>query len=170
MKNYTESQLAEIIINTLNKNGIEPTEDFTAAAGKDYGYVAAYELASGKGYAIACGDNNYAICDNADDLGDWLINQDLSGLDLLLNRASVYGIDSVDEAPAESTRTCAVFISRDFYGPHSDISVALEENGQREAEFENAAAAQAWIDEAEEDIYMLSHNESSRPTYKVVEL
>ena len=173
MTNYTETELAKIIIDTLRENGVEPTDDFTADAGKDYGYVAAYELASAKGYAIAYGDNgetNYAIADNAEDLGDWLISQDLSGFDLLRNRASVYGIDSVGDAPAESTNTCAVLISRGFYGPHSEISVAMEENGQREAEFDNAAAAQAWIDEAEEDTYVLSHNESSRPTYKVVEL
>ena len=175
MTNYTETELAEIIIDTLRENGVEPTADFTSDAGKDYGYVAAYELASAKGYAIAYGDNsetNYAIVDNAEDLGDWLISQDLSGLDLLLNSARVYGIESVDAAPAESTNPCAVLISRNFYGPRSEISVAMEENGQRqvEAEFDNAATAQAWVDRAEEDTYVLSHNESSRPTYKVVEL
>ena len=173
MTNYTETELAEIIIDTLRENGVEPTDDFTADAGKDYGYVAAYELTSGKGYAIAYGDNgqtNYAIAETADDLGDWLISQDLSGLDLLRNRASVFGIETVDAAPEDSTNLCAVLISRDYYGPHSEISVAMEDNGQREAEFDNAAAAQAWIDEAEEDTYVLSHNESSRPTYKVVEL
>ena len=175
MTNYTETELAEIIIDTLRENGVEPTADFTADSGEDYGYVAAYALARAKGYAIAWGDNsetNYAIADSVDDLGDWLISQDLSGLDLLLNSARVYGIESVDAAPAESTNTCAVLISRNFYGPRSEISVAMEENGQRqvEAEFDNAAAARAWIDRAEEDTYVLSHNESSRPTYKVVEL
>ena len=183
MTNYTETELAEIIIDTLCKNGVEPTDDFTADSGADYGYVAAYELASAaKGYAIAWGDSgetSYAIADSVEDLGYWLISQDLSGLDLLLNRARVYGIDSIVAAPAESTNACVVLISRDFYGPHSQIRVAMEENGQREraaefdnaaAAFDNAAAAQAWIDRAEEDTYVLSHNESSRPTYKVVEL
>ena len=177
MTNYTETELAKIIIDTLSENGVEPTADFTSDAGKDYGYVAAYELASAAkwGYAIAIGNNsetNYAIADSAADLGDWLISQELSGLDLLRARASVYGIESVDPAPAESTNPCAVLISRNFYGPRSEISVAMEENGQRqvEAEFDNAATAQAWVDRAEEDTYVLSHNESSRPTYKVVEL
>ena len=178
MTNYTETELARIIIDTLRENGVEPTNDFTSDAGKDYGYVAAYALASAAkwGYAIAIGNNsetNYAIADSAADLGDWLISQELSGLDLLRARASVYGIESVDPAPAESTNPCAVLISRNFYGPRSEIRVAMmEENGQREreAEFDNAAAAQAWIDRAEEDTYVLSHNESSRPTYKVVEL
>ena len=35
---------------------------------------------------------------------------------------------------------------------------------------QTAEAAQAWIDKAEEEIYYLSHNESGRPTYKVVEI
>jgi hypothetical protein len=172
MKNYTETELAKIIIATLRENGVEPTANFTADSGEDYGYVSAYELAGGKGYAIAYGDSgetNYAVADDTDDLGDWLISQDLSGLDLLRNRASVFGVETVDAAPQDSTNLCAVLISRNYYGPHSEISVAMEDNGQREAEFDNAAAAQAWIDGAEED-YVLSHNESSRPTYKVVEL
>ena len=172
MTNYAETELAEII-NTLCEQGVKPTDDFTADVGKDYGYVAAYELASSKGYAIAYGDNgqtNYAIAETADDLGDWLISQDLSGLDLLRNRANVFGIKSVDAAAENTTNPCAVLISHDYYGPHSEISVATEDNGQREAEFDNAEAAQAWIDEAEEGTYYLSHNESGRPEYKVVEL
>lgn len=170
---YTESQLAKIIIDTLRDHGVDPTDDFTAAAGKDNGYVAAYELANNKGYAIAFGDNgetNYAIFETADDLGDWLIRDDLSGLDSLRAVASVYGISSIDPAARDSTNPCAVLISREFYGPYSHISVAMDDNGQHEAEFDSFAAAQAWIDAEEEDTYVLDHNETGRPTYVVVEL
>lgn len=173
MKTYTEKQLAEIIIRTLEENGIKPNKDFTACSGVDYGYVKAYALAETDNYAIGYGDNaetNYAIAANTEDLGEWLISQDLSGLDSLINRASVYGIGSIDAAPDDSTDLCAVLISRDFYGPYSRISVAMEDDGQHEAEFDGAAAARAWIEKEEEYTYVLSHNESNRPTYKVVAL
>jgi hypothetical protein len=165
---------AEVIVRTLEENSVAPTDTFTAAAGRDYGQVRSWTLTGSDGLAaIAYGDSGetrYEITGEDDDLSNWLIRDNLDGLDRLINLASVRGIDEVDAAEPDSTNTCAVLISRDFYGAHSEISAAMEENGQREAAFETAAAAQAWIDKAEEGTYYLSHNESGRPTYKVVEL
>ncbi len=165
---------AEVIVRTLEENSVAPTDTFTAAAGRDYGQVRSWTLTGSDGLAaVAYGDSGetrYEITGDDDDLSNWLIPDNLDGLDRMINLASVRGIDAVDAAEGDSTNPCAVLISRDFYGPSSQIEVAMEDDGQHEAEFDTAATAQAWIDEAEKGTYYLFHNESSRPTYKVVEL
>lgn len=169
----TSADYAEIIVRTLDEHCIDPIETFTAVAGSDYGLVRAWMLAGCESFAIAYGDSgqtNYSICSNMDDLGEWLIDDNASGLDAIRGRAGVYGIETIKTAPADSENICAVLISRNFYGPRSDISVAMTSDGQREEEFETAADAQAWIDEVDGVTYYLSHNESSRPTYKIVEI
>jgi hypothetical protein len=171
---YNSSDYAEVIVRTLEEHSIEPDNIFTAAAGRDYGQVRSFSLVGTDGLvAVAYGDSGetrYEITGDDDDLSNWLIPDNLDGLDRLINLASVRGIDEVDAAEPDSTNTCVVLISREFYGPRSEISAAMEDDGQREAEFENAEAAQSWIDKAEAGIYYLSHSESARPTYKVVEL
>ncbi|MGN6548773.1 MAG: hypothetical protein ACTHJ3_02610 [Pararhizobium sp.] len=58
-------------------------------------------------------------------------------------------------------------ITREFYGPETKRSLLTKGNGHAE-QFDALAVAKAHIAELDSDRYHLSHNESSRPTYKVV--
>lgn len=162
------SQLHGILVNLK----IEPTEDFTAAAGQDYGYVAAWDLGD-HGYLIQHGDNGtteYDIADDADDLAAWLEYDDVHGLDAIIQTANVRGsgeVDEVNEAD-DAVGPFYVLITRDWYGPTETSSIAMDEYGQNNLEFSVWQDAQDWIDAAEEGIYSLSHNESGAPSYKIV--
>jgi hypothetical protein len=165
----TNTRGAEKIINDLIEEGIKPADTFTASAGRDYGQVKAWKLDDGT-YAIAYGDNgetNYAIHADADDLGDWLIHDDLGGIDRNIERANVYRLDQVSEA--ESGALCSVLIEQSYYGPYTRTDAARDERGDV-LEFDNGPAAQQWIDQSDSGTYYLEHNETGRPAYKIVEL
>jgi hypothetical protein len=58
----------------FQSHGIEPDEEFVAAAGRNSGYVAAWQLPDGK-YVIAYGNNaktEYSVVDTVGDLSRWL--------------------------------------------------------------------------------------------------
>ena len=64
----TLSELAAI----FDDRGIGPDSEYTAEAGRDYGYVAAWELPDG-GYLISYGDNgttSHALAEPEDDGAD----------------------------------------------------------------------------------------------------
>lgn len=169
MKTYTESNMAMIIITTMIERGIDPDETYTAEAGSDYGYVEAWELPSGD-YAIKYGDNgqtDYAIAADTDDLAEWLEYDDLEGVTRAVQTAMVRGIDEVREAGEGDDGPFAVLVSRDYYGPKSITAAACDDRGDT-LEFATIADAQEWIDEEEDGPYYLGHNESGRPTYKII--
>lgn len=162
----TASQIATI----LRERDIEPDEEFTAEAGRDHGYVAAWELPDGD-WLIQYGDNGtteYDIADDADDLAAWLESDDLNGLDRIVQTANVRGSGDVDEAEEDAEGPFYVLITRYWYGPTETNSIAMDEYGQNNLEFATWQDAQDWIDAADEDIYTLSHNESGAPSYKIV--
>uniref|UniRef100_UPI003003A77E AcrIC8 n=1 Tax=Rhodobacter phage RcNL1 TaxID=754047 RepID=UPI003003A77E len=55
-----------------------------------------------------------------------------------------------------------------FYGPTDKKSYVGEEAGGRRELFKTRAEAQARIEDLEEGVYYLAHNESGRPDYKIV--
>lgn len=61
----------------------------------------------------------------------------------------------------------AIRQTRHFYGPRTEKSPLIDEDGH-ELRFATHAAAQAHIDELNDSIYYLGHNESGRPEYKIV--
>lgn len=158
------------LIATLEEHGCEPSEDFTAAAGKDYGYVAAWALPDGD-YAIQYGNNgstDYAIADDADDLAAWLESPDLSGLDTILQTANIRGADDVDEASEDAEGPFYILATHDWYGPSETSRFVMDDRDRGPREFESYQEAADWIEEAEDGIYTLSHNESGTPSYKIV--
>ena len=152
--------------------GIEPDQDFTAASGSDYGQVNAWELPDGD-YLVEYGNNgqtDYAIADDADDLACWLESPDLDGLDTLLQTANVRGAEEVDEADEDAKGPLYVLVTRYWYGATETSRWAMDDDERDPLEFATHAEAQAWIDDAEDGIYTLSHNESGAPSYKIVTL
>ena len=149
--------------------GIEPDEEYTAAAGKDYGYVNAWELPDGH-HLIAFGNNaetDYALADGADDLAKWLENSYLSGLDAIINKANVRGIDDIEAASEDAEGPFYIVETHHYYGPIEQSGFVVGDDGEPRR-FETYENAQAWIEQEEEGVYYTGHNESGRPSYVIV--
>ena len=148
---------------------IGPDSEYTAAAGQDYGYVAAWELPDG-GYLISYGDNSttshaLAEAEDADDLACWLESPDLDSLSTILQTANIRGLEAVEEADEADEGPFAVLVTRQYYGPTASSRFADDDYGQPR-EFETYADAEAWI--ADQDDHEIGHNESGAPTYTIV--
>jgi hypothetical protein len=151
--------------------GIEPDEEFTAAAGKDQGYVAAWKLADGD-YLIAFGNNAetyHAIADDADDLARWLEDPDLTGLDAILQKANIRGVESIDEADEDAEGPFYIFETHRYFGfpPIEESSVVVEYDDEP-MRFLTYKAALAWIQAEQDPGYITRHNEYGPPTYTIV--
>jgi len=161
------------LIGTLQEHGVPPDRDYTAAAGKDWGYVAAWRLPKGD-YVIWYGDNgqtDYALDDNADDLACWLLpggDGSDAGEDAPVVIANVRGIAAIKPAGERSEGPFRAVITRYYYGPTEQSSWAYDPYTQQPYEFDTFAEAQAWIEAEEKGDYYLSHNESGSPTYTIV--
>jgi hypothetical protein len=160
------------MIQMLRERNVEPDESFTAAAGHDYGFVAAYQMPKGD-YMVSYGNNgqtDYAIADNADDLACWLLPGGDDGCDgsedAAIIVASIRGITEVTAAAETDEGPFRVIVTREYYGPTavSDWSG----DGNRTFEFDTYVEAQAWIDERDNEVYTTTHNEIGRPTYTIV--
>jgi len=172
MKNYTADQLSAILINSFRDRNISPDYEFAAAAGQDYGYVAAWELPCAPHYVLAYGDNgqtDYTTADNVDDLAAWLESPDLDAAGAVEQLANVRGELEVDEAD-EDADCVGVLITSYFYGPTEHSALARGDHFGDVIEFVSYAEAQEWIDEMEDGPAYLGHNESGAPTYKIVKL
>lgn len=158
-------QVAAIFI----ERAIAQDEEFTAAAGKDYGYVAAWALPDN--WVIKYGNNgstDYAFSDSGDDLHEWLEADDLNGLDQIVQTANVRGEEHVDDADHDAEGLFFVLITSYWYGPTECSRIAADDEGQEPLKFKTWHDAQDWIEDNEAITYVLSHNESGRPTYKIV--
>jgi len=158
---------AEIIINSLRANNVEPCATHTAAPGRDWGFVAAYLADDNETYAIQYGDNgstSYEMADDIDDLALWLITADSDAVAVANAR------DEDPETVADDhTGPCHIITKREMYNSTSyAYEVDRETNQQDRLEFASVAEAQEWINEIEAEIYHLAHNESGRPDYFIV--
>ena len=75
MKTFTESEIAEFVILTIQVRGGQPDNIFISSQGMEHGYVAVYTLVGAECYAIQYGNNgevHYALSDNSDNLSDWI--------------------------------------------------------------------------------------------------
>lgn len=161
----TLREVAEI----FDERCIGPDSEYTAEAGRDYGYVAAWSLADGR-WLIRYGDNGTTSLDLAeddDDLACWLESPDLDSLDAIVQTANVRGSSAVEEAEEDAEGPFYVLRTRDWYGP-AEISTLVSDGYSSPAEFSTFQDAQDWIDAADDGVYILSHNESGAPSYKIV--
>ncbi len=159
----TLREVAEI----FDERCIGPDSEYTAEAGRDYGYVAAWSLADGR-WLIRYGDNGTTSLDLAeddDDLACWLESPDLDSLSTILQTANIRGLEAVEEADEEAEGPFAVLVTRQYYGPTERSRFADDDYGQPR-EFETYADAEAWI--ADQDDHEIGHNESGAPTYTIV--
>jgi hypothetical protein len=86
-----------------------------------------------------------------------------------VERANIFGLGSIEAANPEHGDRCIVLIARDYYGPHTRTQTATD-TAHTTIVFECAAAAQAWIDNAESLVYHTKSGETGQPTYKVIAL
>ena len=79
-----------------------------------------------------------------------------------------WGIDDpANDAVSEGYDKPCVVVVKGCYNGYAPYNYACDDAGDS-LEFDDAAAAQAWIDEHEAGTYYLSHNEAGRPTYTIV--
>lgn len=152
----------------IDIDGKTPVATFTAAAGRDYGFVAAYEH-EGK-YIIMYGNNAetmQAISEDAEDLACWLESPDLSREDEIIQTANVRGADAVDPADEESEGPFLILQTHYYYGPTEHSQFASDEFGSL-MEFDDLQAARDWIVEVESGQYYLENNEYAEPSHKIV--
>jgi len=166
---FSPSKLASI----FRARGIQPDKEFIAAAGRDYGYVAAWELID-KQYLIVYGDNSKTYCavahaDDADDLAWWLELPETSYLHSIIHKANVRGPKYIYAAEAEDDAEGPFYIvkTRHYYGPiHKSEFVGSDEGKPRP--FDTYESAVRWIQDAEDEGYITDHNESTLPIYTIV--
>lgn len=96
---------------------------------------------------------------------EWASNEDNYQLALCLWGLS----DMTDWAIGVTWQTpCYVVIKQSFYGCYYPTDFCKDERGEPRV-FDNAQAAQTWIEEQEAGTYYLAHNEAGRPTYAIWE-
>jgi len=164
---------ADLLQHAMERHEVTPDTEVHAVAGRDYGYVQEWELTFdialivyGDGGESHCALDKIAPTEEA--LYEWLIHDGLEGIDALVEFANVRGLGKITEATAEEAdRDYCVLIERDYNGPTSETRAAEDDQGHI-LTLPTLAAAQAWIDEADAGTYCLAHNESGRPTYKIV--
>ena len=64
---------------------------------------------------------------------------------------------------------CKIIVQAYYYGPYSPLRYLSAEPYGEITIFESKEAAQERIDELDDETYYLSHNESGRPSYTIVE-
>jgi hypothetical protein len=169
-----ERQRALEMAQKLKHEGVEPDAEYTAAAGPDYGWVKVWKVEGG--YVVYWGDSGDSCAvleedidlDDIDGLAAWIEWGDCVDLDAIVRRANVRGADAVPEADQGSEGPFYVLETRQWYGATETSDVILDESGRGPLEFETYEQAREWINAADDDVYRLSHNESSRPSYKVI--
>ena len=64
---------------------------------------------------------------------------------------------------------CKIIVKKYYYGPYSPISYLSDELSGETTIFASKEEAQERINELDDETYYLSHNESGRPSYTIVE-
>ncbi|GEM_PF-4378996 len=99
------------------------------------------------------------------------IAHDRSNGDELVVRLELmrWGIrDLQDESVEDDYEGECLIVVEHCYNDHSPISYVTEDENHNVRYFDSAQAAHAWIDDATDGRYDLSHNEASRPTYYIL--
>jgi hypothetical protein len=156
----------------FNARGIDPDEEFIAAAGVNTGYVLAWELPDGD-YLIAYGndsngDRYYTVTDDTNNLARFLEDNSLFGLDSLVQIANIHGPEYIDVASPRSEGPFYIVKTRHWFD--QKISEAVEDEDRRPRKFSTYAEAQAWIDAEKAKPYEKAPDEIDVPSYVIVSL
>ncbi len=165
IKTFTAAEICAI----FREREIEPDGEFSAAAGRDWGLVEAWELPSGQ-YIVAYGNNattEYDVASDIDDLAAWLESPDLNTLETLLQTANIRGIEEVEGAEEGSEGPFYVLMTR-YTAAYEETCFVPDESGYEPLAFDTYADAEEWIAAAEDGVYCASHDEVERPSYTIV--
>lgn len=169
-----ESQHALEMAQNMKRDSVEPSAEYVAAAGYGYGWVKVWKIEDG--YLVYWGNNaeSYAVfeehmnIEDEDELAEWLEWQDLDNWESIEQRANVRGADAIPEEGEDEEGPFYVLKTRRWYGATETSNLIRDESGREPLEFETYEEAREWIKAADDCVYYLAHNESSRPSYKVV--
>ncbi len=175
----------------LERYNVTPDYTFIAAAGKEFGYVAAWDLLGQ--YLIQIVESqeiDYTFADDVDDLASWLELPDypsheflvekanacgmtiehvrrICAVDMLVLKANVRGIDYFGPADEDANAPFYVLRTR-YWEDQTETTESIKNKNGEPIEFGTYKDAQVWIDNACNNIYTLSQNEITVPSYKIV--
>ena len=160
----------------LERDGVEPTAEYTAAAGPGWGWIKVWKTDSG--YLVYWGNDggSHAVfekqvdIEDQDELASWLEWQDLEPWEEIEQRANVRGAAAVPEAKDSDPGPFYILVTRYWYGATETSSLVMDERGREPFVFDSFDDARAWIESEESEVYYLAHNEYARPSYKVVSI
>jgi hypothetical protein len=152
-----------------DKYGIKPDAEYEAAAGRSYGWVKVWEVNDDL-YIIQNGndaESGVHLASDASDLAEWLEFDDVHGLDKLVQTANVRGADHVPEADETVSGPYFILETKHFYGAAEENCIVTDKH-DGPLEFETIDEAKEWIGDVENWLHYSAHNESGRPSYKIV--
>lgn len=145
-----------------------PIKTFTAVAGRNYGHVSAWPL--DEGFLVSFETESLFDCDiadNIDNLGIWLEDDEISGVDVWVDKANIYGIESVPAAQETATGPFYILVSHPFQELKRTSLLRLT-SGHEFRKFTTYQEAKNWIDVANKLSYMLDEDNVPRSTFKIV--
>ena len=166
-KTAKTTAIAEILVDALKHNEVEPVSSHTAAPGADCGYVEAYDIGD-DAYVVAYGassEANYDVTDNIDDLPAWLLTSDLESDTVAVANARNQEPQAVTD---DFIGEVKVIVARDFFGPSREYAWACTTAGSEPLHFDSIAAAREWIETKQATTYYLAQGESGAPSYFIV--
>ena len=125
------------------------------------------ESAENNEYLLDAEEGADALRDSDTFLQDWAAAWADGSDDPRLERYQ-WGLSDPDDdaVRADDDSPCKIVVKGCYYG-YTPYNYATGERGETLV-FDNAPAAQAWINEQESKTYYLSHNEADRPHYTIV--
>jgi len=161
----------------------EPDYEYTAAAGRDFARIRAWDIRWrwGDDHLIAVEEGDEVRFDVVslrdkdsllDILEETLSTGDETPLERVLLRARVRGIDSVDAVTVEPAIDRGVYVvleTRFFNEPREETRVIEDENGNV-LEFETYAEVEKYVDDLKKGVRYLTYNEYARPKHTIVNL
>ena len=161
----------------------EPDYEYTAAAGRDFARIRAWDIRWRWGndhlIAVERGDETIVFVDHLSDeddlpdiLEETLSTGDETPLERVLLRAHVHGIDAVDAVTAEPAidRGVYVVLATRFFNEPREETRAVEDDKGDVLEFETYAEVKEYVDGLDEGVHYLLHGEYARPKYTIVNL
>jgi hypothetical protein len=165
-------------VDEIKQSGRKPINSVTCAAGKDFGVAELWEDVDGF-RIVKVYDNSTTACHGVYDsdlvgegkmvdLYSFLIREiDPMDVDDVCV-ANIRGATSIPEASEDDDGPFGVLITRYFFNVEQTAWAELEDGRYDRLSFDSYFEALEWIAEQEKGIYHLSHNEHSRPDYKIV--
>ena len=165
-----EDYSVEQLVKEFEARRIAPDAHFVAAAGPHYGEVAAWRLLHA-GWCIVswCRDGvkDYGVSEGLEELGGWLEDKLLQGVESLVSLGNIYGILYLSFGTNWGGTDHVVLISAETCGGYYSTSCAQDDKGQ-DLHFSESEDACQWVQDRIQTDRRNRRGDSFALTYMVV--